>query len=205
MHATSSALPCSTALPIAMQKAQAKRLTVGARISGARLMENARRPVAQATWPVRAALLVPRRALCGVAAHHAGLRCGPVEPSMPAALDVAERVVGAIFGAGLGLALDGAAPQTLAAAAAAAAVSRMTLIAVDVPGGLMGDTEACFAGPLGAVPSALTVTCFRKKPGHVLQPFAGGAPSLGTVGGSAHTFAAVQRQPAPHDLPMNTP
>jgi hydroxyethylthiazole kinase-like uncharacterized protein yjeF len=80
----------------------------------------------------------------------------------PAALDGAELVVDAIFGAGLSRALEGPAAQTLAAAAA----RKMTIVAVDVPSGLMGDTGA----NMGAVPAALTITCFRKKPGHLLQP-----------------------------------
>jgi hypothetical protein len=42
----------------------------------------------------------------------------------------------------------------------------MTIIAVDVPSGLMGDTGA----NAGAVHCTLTVTCFRKRPGHLLQP-----------------------------------
>jgi NAD(P)H-hydrate epimerase len=71
-------------------------------------------------------------------------------------------VVDAIFGAGLSRALEGTAAQTLAEAAA----RKMTIIAVDVPSGLMGDTGA----NVGAVPAVLTVTCFRKKPGHLLQP-----------------------------------
>jgi NAD(P)H-hydrate epimerase len=175
--------------------AQADRLTVASGISGAALMENAGRPVAlaimqrwtprpvlvlcgpgsnggdgfvaarrlaEADWPVRVALLVPRDSLRGEAAHHAGLWRGPVEPLTPAALDGAELVVDAIFGAGLSRALEGAAAQTLAKAAA----RKMTIVAVDVPSGLMGDTGA----NVGAVPCVLTVTCFRKKPGHLLQP-----------------------------------
>jgi NAD(P)H-hydrate epimerase len=175
--------------------AEADRLTVASGISGTALMENAGRPVAQAImqrwtprpvlvlcgpgsnggdgfvaarrlaeadWPVRVALLVPRESLRGEAAHHAGLWRGPVEPLTPAALDGAELVVDAIFGAGLSRALEGAAAQTLAEAAA----RKMTIVAVDVPSGLMGDTGT----NVGAVPCVLTVTCFRKKPGHLLQP-----------------------------------
>jgi NAD(P)H-hydrate epimerase len=67
-----------------------------------------------------------------------------------------------MFGAGLSRALEGAAAQTLAEAAA----RTMTIIAVDVPSGLMGDIGA----NVGAVHCALTVTFFRKKPGHLLQP-----------------------------------
>ena len=188
-------LNCDTALLTATQMAQADRLTEASGISGAALMENAGRPVAEAImqrwaprqvlvlcgpgsnggdgfvaarrlaeadWPVRVALLVPRENLRGAAAHHAGLWRGPVEVLTPAALDGAELIVDAIFGAGLSRPLEGAAAQTLAAAAA----RQLTIVAVDVPSGLMGDTGA----NVGAVPCALTVTCFRKKPGHLLQP-----------------------------------
>ena len=40
----------------------------------------AARQLAEAGWPVRVALLVPRDSLRGEAAHHAGLWRGPVEP-----------------------------------------------------------------------------------------------------------------------------
>jgi len=183
------------ALLTSKQMAEADRLTVASGITGIALMENAGRPVAhaimqrwaprpvvvlcgpgsnggdgfvaarrlaEADWPVRVALLVPRDQLRGEAAHHAALWRGPVEALTPAALDGAELVVDAIFGAGLSRALEGAAAQTLAAAAA----RRMTIVAVDVPSGVMGDTGAS----VGAVAALLTVTCFRKKPGHLLQP-----------------------------------
>ena len=184
-----------TALLTAAQMARADRWTVASGISANALMENAGRPVAraimqrwtprpvlvlcgpgsnggdgfvaarrlaEADWPVRVALLVPRESLRGAAAHHAGQWPGQVEPLVPAALDGARLIVDAIFGAGLSRPLDGAAAQTLAEAAA----RKMTIVAVDVPSGLMGDTGV----NAGAVPCALTVTCFRKKPGHLLQP-----------------------------------
>ena len=47
----------------------------------------AARRLAEADWPVRVALLVPRESLRGEAAHHAGLWRGTVEPLNPAALD----------------------------------------------------------------------------------------------------------------------
>jgi NAD(P)H-hydrate epimerase len=184
-----------TALLTSEQMAQADRLTMASGIAGTVLMESAGRAVveavlkrwtlrpvlvvcgpgnnggdgfvaarllADANWPVRVALLVPRENLRGDSAHHAALWLGPVEALTPAALDGAELLIDAIFGAGLSRALEGVAAQTLSEAAA----RKMTIVAVDVPSGLMGDTGA----NAGAVPCILTVTCFRKKPGHLLQP-----------------------------------
>jgi NAD(P)H-hydrate epimerase len=122
----------------------------------------AARRLAEMDWPVRVALLGERDHLRGSAAYHAALWRGPVEPLTPAALDGAELAVDAVFGAGLSRALDGAAAQTLAAAAS----RKLTIVAVDVPSGLVGDTGA----DLGAASALLTVTCFRKKPGHLLLP-----------------------------------
>ena len=120
------------------------------------------RQLAAAGWPVRVALLGAREALTGAAAHHAQLWRAGVEPLTPAVLDGAELVVDAIFGAGLSRALAGPAALTLAAAAHIA----KPIVAVDVPSGLMGDTGES----LGAVAAALSVTFFRKKPGHLLLP-----------------------------------
>ncbi len=193
--AASGALDSRTALLTVAQMALADRLTVASGIDGITLMDNAGRPVAKAIlqrwtprpvlvlcgpgsnggdgfvaarhladagWPVRVALLATREQLRGAAANHAALWRGPVEPVAPAALDGADLIVDALLGAGLSRPLEGAAAATLAAAAA----RNMTIVAVDVPSGLMGDTGA----DVGAVSSALTVTCFRKKPGHLLQP-----------------------------------
>ena len=120
------------------------------------------RQLAAAGWPVRVALLGAREALTGAAAHHAQLWHAGVEPLTPAVLDGAELVVDAIFGAGLSRAVAGPAALTLAAAASSA----KPIVAVDVPSGLMGDTGES----LGAVAAALSVTFFRKKPGHLLLP-----------------------------------
>jgi NAD(P)H-hydrate epimerase len=185
----------AAALLTSAQMAQADALTLASGLSAPALMENAGRSVAraiqqrwmprpvlvlcgpgsnggdgfvvarclaEAQWPVRVALLVPRDSLRGSAAHHAAFWLGPVEPLAPAALSDALLVVDAIFGAGLSRPLQGVAAQTLAEAA----VRQIPIVAVDVPSGLMGDTGA----NLGAVPAVLTVTCFRKKPGHLLQP-----------------------------------
>lgn len=122
----------------------------------------AARLLAEAGWLVRIALLGEREHLKGAARHHAELWRGDVEPLNPGALDGAELIVDALFGAGLSRALEGAAAETLAAAAS----RKLPIVAVDVPSGLMGDTGEV----LGAVAAVLTVTFFRKKPGHLLLP-----------------------------------
>ena len=113
-------------------------------------------------WPVRVALLGSRDHLTGAARHHSDLWRGTVEPLTPAVLDDAELVVDAIFGAGLSRALEGPSLETLAVAAR----RKFPIVGIDVPSGLMGDTGEA----LGAVASVLTVTFFRKKPGHLLLP-----------------------------------
>ena len=122
----------------------------------------AARHLAEAGWPVRIALLGPRDHLTDEARHHAERWRGAVEPLTPAVLDRAELVVDAIFGAGLSRALEGPAADTLTAAARRG----LPIVAIDVPSGLMGDTGEA----LGAAAAVLTVTFFRKKPGHLLLP-----------------------------------
>jgi NAD(P)H-hydrate epimerase len=120
------------------------------------------RILAQAGWPVRLGLLGDRSALRGDAAYHAALWAGPVEPLGAPLLEGAGLVVDALFGSGLSRRIDGAAAETLAATAA----SKAPIVAIDVPSGVMGDSGA----DLGAAAATLTVTFFRKKPGHLLLP-----------------------------------
>ncbi len=122
----------------------------------------AARHLAHAGWPVRVALLGARDSLQGAARANAERWTGAIESVDPQALGGAELVVDALFGAGLSRALEGAARDTLAAAAA----RHTPIISIDVPSGLMGDTGAS----LGAVAALLTVTFLRKKPGHLLMP-----------------------------------
>ena len=122
----------------------------------------AARHLADSGWPVRLALLGPRAHLRGEALHNAGRWGGAIEALTPSALDGAALVVDALFGAGLSRPLEGAAAQTLAAAAERGA----PIVSIDVPSGVMGDTGEF----LGAVDAVLTVTYFRKKPGHLLLP-----------------------------------
>jgi hydroxyethylthiazole kinase-like uncharacterized protein yjeF len=122
----------------------------------------AARHLAEAGWPVRIALLALNQTLPEKLRHHAEQWRGAIEPLTPAVLDGANMVVDAIFGSGLARPIEGAAAETLAAVAR----SNIPIIAVDVPSGLMGDTGEV----LGAVRAVLTVTFFRKKPGHLLLP-----------------------------------
>jgi ADP-dependent NAD(P)H-hydrate dehydratase / NAD(P)H-hydrate epimerase len=113
-------------------------------------------------WPVRLALLGTLGELKNETADHAALWRGPIEALSPAILDGALLVVDAIFGAGLSRTVGGHAKDTLEAAVN----KHLIVVAVDVPSGVMGDTGE----DLGAVQATITVTFFRKKPGHVLQP-----------------------------------
>jgi ADP-dependent NAD(P)H-hydrate dehydratase / NAD(P)H-hydrate epimerase len=118
--------------------------------------------LAAAGWSVRVASLGSREKMTGAARHHADLWLGTVEPLNADVLVGAELVVDAIFGAGLSRALEGPAAETLATAAQ----RKLPIVAIDVPSGLMGDTGEA----IGAVASDLTVTFFRRKPGHLLLP-----------------------------------
>lgn len=115
--------------------------------------------LAKSGWQVRVAVLIARES---TVAHLTELWDGPVEALTPAALKDAVLVIDAIFGTGLNRPLGGQAALTLACAAE----RKMTIIAVDVPSGMFSDTGASE----GAVPCSLTVACFHKKPGHLLQP-----------------------------------
>lgn len=119
------------------------------------------RLLTRAGWPVRLGLLGERGALKGDAALAADAWTGLVEPADPAMLADAELVVDALLGAGLTRPVEGRAADLIAA------MSGKTVIAVDLPSGVHGDDGQI----LGSAPqAALTVTFYRKKPGHVLTP-----------------------------------
>src|SRR5207244_7955578 len=72
-------------------------------------------------------------------------------------------VIDALFGAGLARPIDGVTREVIASLDAAA----VPVVAVDVPSGVDGASGAV----LGIAPRAvLTVTFFRRKPGHLLLP-----------------------------------
>jgi hydroxyethylthiazole kinase-like uncharacterized protein yjeF len=114
-------------------------------------------------WRVRLGLLGDVARLKGDAAQMAALWDGAVEPASPALLDGAGLVVDALFGAGLARDLDGMALDLVRAVRAAA----LPVVAIDVPSGLDGDTGQVRGDALQAL---LTVTFFRRKPGHLLLP-----------------------------------
>jgi len=122
----------------------------------------AARKLAEAGWPVRLALLGAVASLHGDAMLAAERWTGEVLPLSPAVLDGAGLIIDALFGAGLSRPLEGASVAVLQAAAD----SGRPIVAVDMPSGVFGDSGA----DGGAVQARLTVTFFRKKPGHLLLP-----------------------------------
>ena len=116
-----------------------------------------------AGWPVKVTLLGARENLSGDAALAASMWKGDLAPFTPDSLEGAGVIVDAIFGAGLSRPLDGEAGILVEAMKS----RRIPICAVDVPSGLDGASGIV----RGAAASAdLTVTFFRKKPGHLLYP-----------------------------------
>ena len=101
-------------------------------------------------------------------------------------LDDAQVVVDAIFGAGLSRAVDGPAREMIEAMI----VRTSAICAVDVPSGLDGATGAVLGV---AAPAVVTVTFFRKKPGHLLYPGRGlcGNLVVADIGTPESVFDAV--------------
>jgi NAD(P)H-hydrate epimerase len=114
-------------------------------------------------WPVRVVLLGSRDKLKGDAALAAERWTGGVEPLARQAVGDARLAIDALFGAGLTRPVDGAPADVLQAVADAG----LDCVAVDVPSGVDGDTGLVKGV---AAPARLTVTFFRKKPGHLLYP-----------------------------------
>jgi ADP-dependent NAD(P)H-hydrate dehydratase / NAD(P)H-hydrate epimerase len=114
-------------------------------------------------WQVRLGLLGERARLPPAAAHHAGLWQGKIEPASAALIEGAELIIDALFGAGLARPISGDAAKMVSAMVTA----HRPIIGVDVPSGVDGATGAILGS---AAHCALTVTFFRKKPGHLLLP-----------------------------------
>lgn len=150
------------------------------------------RLLAQSGWDVRLALFGPRTALKGDAALHAERWTGPVAELSPAVLDGASLVVDALFGAGLTRKLDGA------ALAVVQEINRRALdcVGVDIPSGVHGDSGQVLGE--AAPRCRLTVTFFRRKPGHLLAPgrFLCGETVVADIGIPASVLAEIE--PALH-------
>jgi len=192
---TQSRLPENAVVLTVAEMAKADRLAIEGGVPGLDLMEAAGRAVARAVvglrrrpgavavlcgpgnnggdgfvaarllhadgWNVRLGLLGDPEKLPPDAKTNAKRWSGAIEALSPAVLDGADIVIDALFGAGLARPLDGPALTTIEA------IGARPCVAVDVPSGIDGNTGAV----LGAAPrAAVTVTFFRKKPGHLLLP-----------------------------------
>ncbi|MGX5733448.1 NAD(P)H-hydrate dehydratase [Bosea thiooxidans] len=179
------------------QMAEADRMTIAAGTPGIVLMERAGAAVAEAVWnrapaggsvtvacgpgnnggdgliaarilrergmSVRVALLGAGELLAGDAATAFTRWDGPVLSAAALRREVPDLYIDALFGAGLTRPLGGDAAEAVAVMNAAG----RPIIAVDVPSGLSGDTGQA-EEPV--VRASETVTFFRLKPGHLLQP-----------------------------------
>jgi len=119
----------------------------------------AARHLADMGWPVTLTLVGGAGVLRGDAAWAASLWKREVAPSTPALLEGRPLVIDALFGAGLARRIEGVAAELIGRVNR----DRLSVVAVDVPSGLHGDTGAV----MGVAPFAeITVTFFRAKPGH---------------------------------------
>ncbi|GGD39512.1 NAD(P)H-hydrate dehydratase [Aureimonas glaciei] len=176
---------------------EADRLTIAGGLAGVVLMDNAGRAVADAlrrSFPAarRIAVLAgpgnnggdgyvvgrllreagltvalfstgDPASLKGDAARAAARYPGPVEALDAIVPGEADVVVDALFGAGL----DRPVSEPIAAVMRATKAAGVPVVAVDLPSGVSGASGAVLGEAFSA---ALTVTFFRRKPGHLLQP-----------------------------------
>jgi len=116
-------------------------------------------------WSAKVLLAAERARLKGDAALMAERWEGEVEPANLQALAGASFVIDALFGAGLDRPVIGAAAELIRSLRISS--SRCVVAAVDIPSGIDGASGAVLGE---AVRASLTVTFFRKKPGHLLLP-----------------------------------
>ncbi|MDB5396081.1 MAG: uncharacterized protein JWM91_3587 [Rhodospirillales bacterium] len=153
------------------------------------------RLLVEAGWQVRIAGACARERLSGAARIAADRWQGAMRAIDPDILDGAELVVDALFGTGLRRPLDGALRATVEALNA----RPVPVVAVDIASGIDSDTGAILGA---AVKANLTVTFFRRKPGHFLLPgrLNAGDIVVSTLDVSDAVYAAI-----PASLFANTP
>ena len=178
------------------EMAEADRLAIAGGIPGIALMENAGRAVADAAFrmlqgrrvvvvagpgnnggdgfvaarhlaerglAVSVCFVGKRERLKGDAALAAQRWNGPVSSPSPAAFTDCDLIIDALFGAGLDRNVEGPARNVIDLMNAAS----VPIVAVDLPSGVNGTTGAVMGCAINA---KLTVTFFRRKPGHFLLP-----------------------------------
>ncbi len=121
------------------------------------------RLLVEAGWPVKLLLAGDAELLKGDAALAAKAWRGEVLPAHADKLDGAALIVDALFGAGLARGIEGHLADLIAAMNSADAVR----VAIDMPSGVDGASGAIRGT---AIKADHTVTFFRAKPGHYLEP-----------------------------------
>lgn len=117
----------------------------------------------QKGWPVQLRLIGSRDSLKGDAAAMAEQWTGRIEAPTERDIEAADLIVDAMLGAGLNRAVEG----EFAAIIEAVNASTRPVVSVDVPSGIDGASGAILGA---AIVADMSVTFFRLKPGHLLQP-----------------------------------